>query len=90
MTFPDWTTIAAAIGALFTGSIWLGRQQQRLNHHDVQIEDLDAKVSRGLTALHSKMDTHTNTSADQWAQVQRALGRLEGKLGTKPNETESS
>ena len=86
MQIPDWSTALAALAAFFTGTLWLGRQQQRLNEHDTALKE----NADGIDVLTAKMDEHTKTSADQWAQVQRALGRIEGHIGSKKDETESS
>lgn len=82
MQIPDWSTVVAAVIAFFTGATWLGRQHQRLNAHDVEFKDVKA----GMETLNTKMGEHTTQSANQYAQIQRALGRLEGHFGTNPVE----
>ena len=81
MTLPDWSAITAGVLAFLSSIFWLGRQHQRINKHDESLGTVD----EAIVALNAKMDDHTKTSAEQWAQVQRALGRLEGHLGTRPD-----
>ena len=85
--FPDWGAIVAAVIAFLTGSSWLGRLQQRVNGHDEQLATHKEENDAAFLALNSKMEQHTQTSAEQWAKVNRALGRLEGHFGTRPVET---
>lgn len=80
MTFPDWGATLTAAVAFIAGLIGFGRLQQRVNHHDAEF----ATVTESMVTLETKMDKHTETSAEQWGQVQRALGRLEGHFGTTP------
>ncbi len=79
MNIPDWSTVVAGIAAFLTGATWLGRQQQRINGHSVAITE----NKEAWKALDEKMDTHTKASAEQWAKVQRSLGRIEGMIGSR-------
>jgi len=79
MTFPDWSSIAAGMVAFITGATWIGRQQQRINGHGVAITE----NKEAWKTLDEKMDAHIQSSTEQWAKVQRSLGRIEGKIGSK-------
>ena len=80
MQLPEWSTVVAAVVAFFTGATWLGRLNQRVNKTEQEIEHNQTVNDAAFIALNTKMDEHTKTSAEQWGQVQRALGRIEGKL----------
>ena len=80
MHLPDWSALAAAIVTFFTGATFVGRLYQRINGHGIAISE----NKEAWKALDDKMDAHTKQSADQYAQIQRSLGILEGHFGTKP------
>lgn len=79
MTFPDWSTIAAAVIAFLTGATWIGRQQQRMNGHGIAISE----NKEAWKVLDRKMDAHIKASTEQWVKVQRSLGRIEGTIGSR-------
>jgi len=83
------SAIAAALTfilAAIAGLVGFGRLQQRVNGQDHELELIDTR----LTSFDKKMDAHTKTSAEQWAQVQRSLGRIEGAINASKTENKDA